>query len=267
MTSSIISVSSPVQLAQGFETRRACRRRQAPAWRRPRRRSSPEVAGNAAQRRGDGGDQREAIGPGRAGQRHGQEQHVGRHEKDRAFDEGDDGQPDFGRLARRQRQGPVIELASMRSISPVSGLRACAASWSCSAWPWIRGGGLGGLVGLGGDAALRAMRRLAQQFDQLLRARSRGCAPASAVSCAVITSTPSCVSCRPASGRSRIFRSSGRKALATSKRSSAAVETLLTFCPPGPEARMKLQAMSSSSMASGIGDPDHGLDSLLALYG
>jgi len=35
---------------------------------------------------------------------------------------------------------------------------------------------------------------------------------------------------------------------ATSKRSSTAVETLLTFCPPGPEARTNFSVSSFSSM-------------------
>ena len=37
---------------------------------------------------------------------------------------------------------------------------------------------------------------------------------------------------------------------ATSKRSSTAVATLLTFCPPGPDARTKRSTSSSSSMWS-----------------
>ena len=60
--------------------------------------------------------------------------------------------------------------------------------------------------------------------------------------------TPSSVSRRPASPTSRSRTRSGsdgeRK---TSKRSSTAVATLLTFCPPGPEARMKVSTSSSAS--------------------
>ena len=89
-----------------------------------------------------------------------------------------------------------------------------------------------------------ALRRSATSFWSAI-SRLRSC---ERVSCAVITNTPSLVSNLPAMGCSRCFRSSGRKARATSKRSSAAVETLLTFCPPGPEAREKAQTISSSSM-------------------
>src|SRR5262249_7487365 len=54
--------------------------------------------------------------------------------------------------------------------------------------------------------------------------------------CAVITSTPSRVSRRPASRSSRARTSSVSDGeLRTSKRSCTAVESLLTFCPPGPE--------------------------------
>jgi len=55
---------------------------------------------------------------------------------------------------------------------------------------------------------------------------------------------------RPPSRRSRALTSSGSDGLAPmSKRSSTAVETLLTFCPPGPEAR----TCRNSNSASGIG--------------
>ena len=73
-----------------------------------------EPAGDAAEHRGDGGDQRVAIGAVGPRQRHRQEQHVGRHEEDRAFDEGDEGQPPFGGFARGERQGPVVESAKHR---------------------------------------------------------------------------------------------------------------------------------------------------------
>ena len=53
----------------------------------------------------------------------------------------------------------------------------------------------------------------------------------------------------PASRISRIatsFGSDGERR--TSKRSCTAVESLLTFCPPGPEERTKLSSSSDSSM-------------------
>jgi len=40
----------------------------------------------------------------------------------------------------------------------------------------------------------------------------------------------------------------GSDEAATSKRSSTAVDTLLTFCPPGPDARTKRSSMSRSSI-------------------
>lgn len=68
--------------------------------------------------------------------------------------------------------------------------------------------------------------------------------------CATITMTPSWVSRLPASFISRIATSLGsdgeRRA---SKRSCTALDTLLTFCPPGPEARTKLSSISLSSIA------------------
>src|SRR5215831_2157001 len=68
--------------------------------------------------------------------------------------------------------------------------------------------------------------------------------------CAVITSTPSRVRRRPASRSSRARTSSVSEGeRRTSKRSCTAVESLLTFCPPGPEARMKLSTSSLLSSA------------------
>ena len=70
-----------------------------------------EPAGDAAEHRGDGGDQRVAVGAVGPRQRHRQKKHVGRHEEDRAFDESDEGQPPFGGFARGKRQGPVVEFS------------------------------------------------------------------------------------------------------------------------------------------------------------
>src|SRR4029079_7151554 len=60
--------------------------------------------------------------------------------------------------------------------------------------------------------------------------------------------TPSLVMRWPASRFSRRLASSGSVILRVSKRSCAAVESLLTFCPPGPEARTKPMSMSFSSI-------------------
>ncbi len=66
---------------------------------------------------------------------------------------------------------------------------------------------------------------------------------------ASIISMPSSVTRLPASEMRRFRTSSGReRELATSKRSCTAVATLLTFCPPGPEARTKYSWISLSSI-------------------
>ncbi len=66
---------------------------------------------------------------------------------------------------------------------------------------------------------------------------------------ASIISMPSAVIRLPASEVRRIRTSSGKDGeLATSKRSCTAVATLLTFCPPGPEARTKYSWISFSSI-------------------
>src|SRR5574340_1363052 len=59
---------------------------------------------------------------------------------------------------------------------------------------------------------------------------------------------PSWVSRRPARAMRRARTGSGSEGeRATSKRSCTAVDTLLTFCPPGPEARTKSSCISRSS--------------------
>src|SRR4051794_2492394 len=65
-----------------------------------------------------------------------------------------------------------------------------------------------------------------------------------------ITSTPPVVSRLPARVINRRLTSSGRDDCATSNRSWTAVETLLTFCPPGPEARTNRSSISPSSIES-----------------
>ena len=76
-----------------------------------------EPAGDAAKHGGDGRDERIAVGAVGPRQRHRQEKHVGGNEKDRAFDEGYEGQPVFGGFARGERQRPVVE-SSKHPASP-----------------------------------------------------------------------------------------------------------------------------------------------------
>src|SRR5690606_17759398 len=96
---------------------------------------------------------------------------------------------------------------------------------------------LGALVATSSRAARRA--RASSRLRSWVRKRW-----------ALITSTPSAVSrrSRRASRRSRTAGGSEGEP-ATSKRSSTAVETLLTFCPPGPPARTKRSTSSCSGMA------------------
>src|SRR5688500_1123015 len=78
-----------------------------------------------------------------------------------------------------------------------------------------------------------------------------------------MTSTPSRVARRPASRRRRAATSAGRPAAPrTSKRSCTAVSTLLTFWPPGPDARRKLTSSSRSSIFT----PGATVITLLALH-
>ena len=73
---------------------------------------------------------------------------------------------------------------------------------------------------------------------------------ASCVRCslAVINNTPSCVIRFPANSRNLSFTAPGNTAdLPTSNRNSTAVDTLLTFWPPGPDAR------TNASLSSELG--------------
>ena len=67
--------------------------------------------------------------------------------------------------------------------------------------------------------------------------------------CAVISTSPCWVTRRPASARRRVCISAGSPDNAGSNRNCTAVATLLTFCPPGPDARTKLSTTDLSSMA------------------
>ena len=87
-----------------------------------------------------------------------------------------------------------------------------------------------GFGGFGGATDERERRSSASaRFRSCVRKRS-----------AKITTTPSLVSRAPASLSSRVRTASGSEGeRRASKRSCTAVATLLTFCPPGPEARTK----------------------------
>src|SRR6478609_132420 len=54
----------------------------------------------------------------------------------------------------------------------------------------------------------------------------------------------------PASALSRWNTAGSRRSANTSSRNCTAVATLLTFCPPGPEAAMKLSSTSASARAT-----------------
>jgi cysteine desulfurase len=80
--------------------------------------------------------------------------------------------------------------------------------------------------------------RASRRFLSLVRSRR-----------ASMTRTPSTVSRLPARCRSRVRTFSGREGeFLTSKRSWTAVETLLTFWPPGPEARTNRMVISRSGI-------------------
>src|SRR5436305_6580467 len=77
---------------------------------------------------------------------------------------------------------------------------------------------------------------------------------ASCVRCArdVMIKTPSCVARLPANARRRCRTSAGsEREWPASKRSWTALETLLTFWPPGPEPRTKVSVSSESGMNMG----------------
>src|ERR1700745_3366189 len=68
----------------------------------------------------------------------------------------------------------------------------------------------------------------------------------------MMSSAPSAVTRRPASAVRRALTSALSAALPSrSKRSCTAVETLLTFWPPGPEERTKVTVSSESGMNMG----------------
>jgi len=102
-----------------------------------------------------------------------------------------------------------------------------------------------------GFVGRRVLGRLAaccSKATSRARAASRFC-PCVRCSRLSMRSTPSDVMRLPASLTSRSLTSMGSEEAFTSKRSSTAVETLLTFWPPGPDARTNRSSISRSSMA------------------
>lgn len=104
------------------------------------------------------------------------------------------------------------------------------------------------LVGRLGRRILGTMAARASNSSSRARTPARF---ASCVRCsrAVRIKIPSCVTRFPAKTLIRRRTSSGNDGdRIKSNRSSTAVETLLTFCPPGPEARTKESAISESGI-------------------
>jgi hypothetical protein len=102
--------------------------------------------------------------------------------------------------------------------------------------------GLVAMRGTGGSAA-RWINRIsissaACRFRSCVRKR-----------CAVNSTSPRSVTRLPANARSRSCTACGSPDTAGSNRSCTAVATLLTFCPPGPEARTKFSSIAFSSIA------------------
>lgn len=67
------------------------------------------VAGDTAKGGGKGGGERVTISALGPSQRHGQIENIRGDEKDRALDEGDDGEPGLCGFARRMREGPCVK--------------------------------------------------------------------------------------------------------------------------------------------------------------
>ena len=100
-------------------------------------------------------------------------------------------------------------------------------------------------------------RVLGTTWARAISSSSRARAAARLASCvrcslALMIKTPSRVARFPANVRRRCLTSSGREGdWPISNRSSTAVETLLTFWPPGPEARTKVSVSSESGITIG----------------
>jgi len=93
------------------------------------------------------------------------------------------------------------------------------------------------------DFGLAAARRTSSTRRSLAAARFCACVRCSRLS---IKSTPPEVILLPASAINRALTSSSSGDAPTSNRSSTAVATLLTFCPPGPDERTNRSSSSSS---------------------
>src|SRR5262245_771043 len=99
-----------------------------------------------------------------------------------------------------------------------------------------------GRRGVGLTAACRIRSKRRSRASSRLRSCARCC-------CAMMTMTPSLVTRLPASRMRRTATSVGSDGeWRASKRSCTADDTLLTFCPPGPDARTKDSVSSDSSM-------------------
>ena len=101
-----------------------------------------------------------------------------------------------------------------------------------------------------GRVARRGVGRtkLREAIAAIGRSRRRGCAPGYGNAAHGSRSRRPWSCGWPASRSSRAATSSASVIRRVSKRSCAALESLLTFCPPGPEARTKLISMSFSSI-------------------
>ncbi len=115
------------------------------------------------------------------------------------------------------------------------------------------------LVGLVAPALDRRDGRLTDQIDEGARSASSRLRTWVRWRCAMMTSTPSRVSRAPASRSSRARTSGGSDGeCRTSKRSCTAVDSLLTFCPPGPDDANELLLDLALVDGDLCGDRNHG---------
>src|SRR6218665_1845903 len=135
---------------------------------------------------------------------------------------------------RPSRTGPRKALVALRCVLSCS--RRCLALYE----------GLVARRTRGGRATLltRVFRRssAAAQFCSWLRYCR-----------ALMTTTPSCVMRVSRRASRRCFTSSGNEEAATSQRRCIALDTLLTFCPPGPCARTAVISTSCTGTCRGSG--------------
>jgi hypothetical protein len=143
----------------------------------------------------------------------------------------------------------VPEVRAHGKSSPCDEVRRICLVWDClrlrasrrSREPAV---GLVGLRGRGACEALwmRSIRRPKASWRLRSWVRKR---------CATTVSVPSAAIREPAIRSSRLWVSGGKgRTPLVVKRSWTAVETLLTFCPPGPEERTEVHEISRSSSAT-----------------